>query len=108
MNMVVSNEVIEDLIDQNEMLLIYFGSSTCGVCTDLKPKVKDMMKKYPKIHSIQVDVEKSIKLSAGYNMFTIPGIILFIEGKEVIREARHIGIQDLEKRISRYYNLLFG
>lgn len=107
MNVVDSNKEIEKLIDQHDILLIYFANEACGVCIDLRAKVKEMMKKYPKIHSVQVDVTKSIKLSADYNIFTTPAIILFIEGKEVIREARHIGIQDLDKRISRYYNLLF-
>lgn len=107
MDIVNSNKIIRDLIDENEMLLIYFGSSTCGVCTDLKPKVKEVIKKYPKVESVQVDVEKSIKISADYNIFTIPAILVFIEGKEVIREARYIGIQDIDSRISRYYDLLF-
>ncbi len=39
--------------------------------------------------------------------FTIPGILLFVEGKESIREARHISVQDIDNRISRYCSLLF-
>lgn len=108
MDIIDSSEVIKDLIDENEMLLVYFGSNNCGVCSDLKPKVESILEKYPKIQSVQVDVEKSVKLSADYNVFTIPVIVLFIEGKEAIREARHIGLGDLDGKISRYYDLLFG
>lgn len=102
-----SKELIEESIISNDMVLIYFGSKTCGVCVDMKPKVEEMLKEYPKIQSIYVDVEKSHKIAVSYNFFTIPGIIVFVEGKETIREARNISILDLNNRISRYYNLLF-
>lgn len=102
-----SNESLNELIKEKDMLLVYFGNNTCGVCTDLKPKLVDILKKYPKIHSVQVNVEDSIKLSASYDVFTIPVIILFIEGKEVIREARHIGVEDIDDKIARYYELFF-
>ncbi len=101
-------ELIEQLTNTNDMVLVYFGSKTCGVCTDMKPKVEKILKDYPKIKSIYVDVEKSHKIAVSYNIFTIPAIIVFVEGKETIREARHISIQDINNRISRYYDLLFA
>ncbi|MBU5675409.1 thioredoxin family protein [Alkaliphilus sp. MSJ-5] len=107
MNIVDSNEVIKKLINSNKMVLVYFGSKTCGVCSAMKPKVDEVLKIYPKIKSIQVDVEKSMQLSATYDIFTIPAILVFIEGKETIREARYISMQDIEGKISRYYDLIF-
>lgn len=107
MNMVDSNEVLEKLIEDNEMVLVYFGSENCGVCRAMKPKVEEILKNYPKIKSVQVDVEKSLEVSALYNIFTIPGILLCIKGKETIREARNISIIDLNNKISRYYKLFF-
>jgi thioredoxin-like negative regulator of GroEL len=107
MNIVNSNEAIEELINNNQIVLVYFGSNTCNVCTALKPKVEELIKDYPQIKSAQVDVEKSLTVSAAYNIFTIPVILVFIEGKEIIREARHISMQDISRKIERYYNMLF-
>jgi thioredoxin-like negative regulator of GroEL len=105
--MVDSNEVLEKLIEDNEMVLVYFGSENCGVCSAMKPKLEEILKNYPKVKSVQVDVEKLLEVSALYNIFTIPGILLFIEGKETIREARNVSIIDLNNKISRYYKLFF-
>jgi len=99
--------MIEELINKNDMVLVYFGSKTCGVCIAMKPKVEEILKKYGEIKSIQVDVEKSLELSAAYNIFTIPAILVFVEGKETIREARYISMQDIEGKISRYYDFIF-
>ncbi len=107
MDIINSKELIEKTIDGNEMVLLYFGTNSCGVCIDMKPKVEKILKKYPKIKAFQVDVEDSIKIATSYNIFTIPAILLFIQGKETVREARHISIPDIDNKIDRYYALLF-
>ncbi|MCM0650692.1 thioredoxin family protein [Clostridium swellfunianum] len=107
MIMMNSSESIEELISNNEVALVYFGSVGCNVCNVMKPKVEELLKAYPKIKSAQVDIENSIELSGFYNIFTIPAILVYIEGKEIIREARHISIQELNSKIERYYNMLF-
>lgn len=107
MNKFNSSEEIESLIKENQMVLLYFGSESCNVCTAMKPKVEEILKNYPEIKSAEVDIEKSLMLSTSYNIFTIPVILIFIEGKEILREARYISIQDINNKIERYYEMLF-
>lgn len=106
-NTVDTNETLEKLIKENEMVLAYFGSKSCSVCNVMKPKLEKILKSYPKIKSFEVNVQKSQKTAAAYNVFTIPAILVFIDGKETIREARYISIQEINNKISRYYNLLY-
>lgn len=101
-------EEINELKNRHDMLLIYFGSVYCGVCNAMKPKLEKILEKYPKIKSVEVEAEKDPELSALYNVFTIPVIILYIKGKETIREARIISLDNLELKISRYYDLLYS
>lgn len=107
MEILNSNEDIKELINNNEMALVYFGSNNCNVCVAMKPKIEELLKGFPKIRSAQVDIEKSLEVSATYNIFTIPVILLFVEGKETIREARYISMQDINSKIERYYNMIF-
>lgn len=107
MELIDSNKMIQELIDKNEMLLIYFGSNNCNVCVALKPKLEKLFKNYEKIKIINVDVEKSVDISAQHSIFTIPAVLVFINGKEIIREARFISIGDLSDKVSRYYGMLF-
>lgn len=102
-----SKENIDKSILENEMNLIYFGANTCGVCVDMKPKVQDLLDRYSKINGIEVDAHGSRKLSAEFNIFTVPVIVVYAEGKEVIREARHISMLDIEERVKRYYDMMF-
>lgn len=107
MDIIDSVEEIEQVIGNNEIVLVYFGNNLWGVCKDLKPKVLAMLKDYPEIKTIYVDGEKSHNTAVHYNIFTFPGIIVYVAGKESIREAKHISIGDIHSRIDRYYNLLF-
>jgi thioredoxin-like negative regulator of GroEL len=107
MDYIKLNEELENIKEKNSMAIVYFGSKMCGVCTALKPKIEEMLKSYPNIKSVQVDADISPEMAAANNIFTIPGILLFIDGKEAIREARFISVPDIENKISRYYEMYF-
>ena len=100
-------ESIEEVVKDNQMVLVYFGSESCSVCVDLKPKIIELLNKYPNIKRVYIDMTKSHNIGVSYDFFTIPGLLLFVEGKETLREARHISIEDLEAKVSRYYNMVF-
>lgn len=107
MDYIKSNEEFKNMIEKKSMVIVYFGSEMCGVCSALKPKIEEMLEKYPKIKSVQVDVDISPEMAAANNIFTIPGILFFIDNKEAIREARFISVPDIESKISRYYHMYF-
>ena len=107
MNIVESYEKAQDLINKNGIVLMYFRDKNCGVCNIIKPKLEETLNKYPKVNSLEINVGISPKLAATFNIFTIPAILVFIERKETIREARYINILDIDSKLSRYYQMLF-
>jgi thiol-disulfide isomerase/thioredoxin len=98
---------IDEFINGNTMAMIYFTSKGCNVCVGLLPKIEEMLIKFPKIEIRKIAVDKFTEAAGQYSIFTLPGILLYIEGKEIIREARFISVQMLETNIDRYYNILF-
>ncbi len=54
MELINSNELLDNLIENEEMLLVYFGNETCSICVDMKPKVMEILNKYPKIKAVEV------------------------------------------------------
>jgi len=93
---------------KDQAVLLYFTSTECNVCKVLLPKVEQMIKnEFPEftIHKINADDNRS--LAASFEIFTIPVILIYFEGKEFYRKARNISIIELEREISRPYHLLF-
>lgn len=108
MDKINTQESAKRLVSENEMALLYLGSQTCGVCRDMLPKVEKLLTEYPKLKGAYVEVGDVPELAAAFSVFTIPALLIYAEGKEVIREARHISLLDIAQRVDRYYGLLFG
>lgn len=107
MKQINSIDEMKTLKEENEMLLVYFGGTICSVCQDMRPKVETMIKNYPLIKAVKVEIQESPELSAGNGIFTTPAVILFIQGKETIRDAGIISLIILEEKIARYYKLFY-
>jgi thioredoxin 1 len=75
---------IQEVINNNEAVLIYFSSESCNVCKVLKPKVAELIKSdFSKMKLFYVDIEKSPLISGQYRIFTIPTILVFFRGKRI-------------------------
>ncbi len=98
----------EPFVKEHMMALVYFSADYCNVCKTLKPQIGKMVKeKYPNVKMAYIDVEKNKEISSQLTVFSIPTIILFIDGKESARFSRNFGMKQLEEKISRYYSLIF-
>lgn len=98
----------EESIKNNDIVLFYFSAERCTVCKALKPKIEEMAAHFPEMKLNYVDVEQHKEFAGTFNIFTIPVILVFIQGKETIRESRNISVAMLEDKIQRYYHLLFN
>ena len=98
---------MDEFIKNNTMSMIYFSSEGCSVCGVLLPKIEELLIKFPKIKISKIKVDKFTEAAGQYSIFTLPAILVYIEGKEIIREARFISVEMLEGNIERYYDMLF-
>lgn len=100
-------DTIKETIAGNRMVLVYLGSVGCGVCNVIKPQVEKLLLNFPMIISTDVDMEKYPEASAAYSVFTMPAVLVYIDGREVVREARYINLQELSSKLERYYGMIF-
>ena len=98
---------VEEVIENNKMSIIYFTGSACGACEVIKEKLESILNEFPKIECREVNGEKHIDLAAKYGIFSLPIMILFIEGNEFLRVGRNVNLLELEGSIRRYYEMLF-
>ena len=65
-----------------------------------------MIKEFPNLEARYIDLDKLPEAAGKFSIFTIPGILVFIKGKETIRKARYVSIDELHGEIKRYSDLL--
>jgi len=94
---------------QKEALLLYITAPGCSVCKALKPKIKELFtKEFPKIALFEADITDIPELKGEFNIFSIPTILLFFDGKEFAREGRNVSLALFSQKVAKIYELYYS
>jgi thioredoxin 1 len=106
MKKVFQIDELEQLVQNNPMVLAYFSGENCSVCLALKPKIEHLLhSQYPEIKLVEIPVEHSPQLVGRFSVFTVPVVMVWIDGLECIREVRSISIKELSQRLDKLLSL---
>jgi thioredoxin 1 len=110
MNQTIRNTTqLQELISAKKGLLVYFYNSMCAPCLMLRPKVELLMESsFPLMELTFINAMLYPELPAEFEIFTSPSMVVFFEGKEVIREGKYVSIDAMKEKIERYYEMVFG
>jgi thioredoxin-like negative regulator of GroEL len=96
----------QNILAEKQGVMLYFYNDRCAPCISLRPKVIKLIEsQFPKIELVFVNSEENTLVSAHYNVFSNPTIILFIEGREYFRHSKYISEHQLAGQIGRLYKL---
>ncbi|MCD6374300.1 MAG: thioredoxin family protein [Caldisericaceae bacterium] len=96
----------QDLLQQHLITVGYFSTESCNVCKVLRPQVRQICQKFNDVHFEYVDIEKAPELRGQYLVFSVPTIIIFVDGREHKRLNRYMSLQDFEAELSRLIEIL--
>ena len=97
-----SMKALKEQFNRHPLCLLYFGSESCSVCHDVKPKVESMLSRYPQTAGFSCSTERFPEIAGQLVIFTVPAVLLFHENREIFRTARMIDFQGLEAMIQKY------
>jgi thiol-disulfide isomerase/thioredoxin len=96
---------VDPFIEENTFSFIYVSRTNCSVCYALLPQVKEVLSQFPNIQLGFVNADELEEIAGRLSIFTVPALLFFVEGKEVIREARFVQIEALREKIGRIYEM---
>ena len=101
-------ENLQEIINNNDAVMVYFSGENCGVCKVLQPKIKTLFDtEFSKIKQVYISADKYTQTAAQYNVLSIPTVIVYFDSKEFIRESRHISLTHISAQIQRVYEIFF-
>lgn len=100
-------EEIDSFISEHTAVFLYISQPDCSVCHALLPKVEHMLTRYPNIKSAHIDATEIPQVAEKFMVFTVPVLLFFLEGKEVLRRARIVSMDELEYEVEKIYHLFF-
>ncbi|MFA1820912.1 thioredoxin family protein [Virgibacillus oceani] len=99
---------VDRFIAENQLTFLYISRNNCSVCHSLLPQVKELMNTFPEIklgHILADDVEE---IAGRFSVFTVPVLLLFVDGKEYVREARIVHMDLFADKMQRIYENVIG
>ncbi len=107
--MIQEPQELMEIIKTEPAVLIYFSHAACNVCKVLKPKIKSLLEEdFDQIKMVYVDTVLHPEIPAQMSIFTVPTIVVFLEGKVYFKWSRNISIQQIKRELGRPYQMLFS
>ncbi len=88
--------------------LVYFSHHQCNVCKVLRPKVRDLIaNNFPEMMLYYVNTMEHPDMAGQFSVFSVPTILVFFEGREYIRESRHVNLSTFRERLEKLYRIYY-
>lgn len=98
---------LKEIIDTQVGVLLYFSGENCNVCHALRPKfAKVFEENFPQLQQVYLDAHKYPDISAHFQVFSVPTMIVYMDGREFAREGRNVSLHQLTKKLIRPYNMM--
>lgn len=79
--------------------IVQYGSDTCQPCGALETKLGAWVKEHEGIDYSYVSVELEPAKAAQQSVFTVPAIVVYMDGKELMRRAGYFNIDELLEQV---------
>jgi thiol-disulfide isomerase/thioredoxin len=100
-----SIDEINQFINSHLLAFLYISKTNCSVCHALLPKIKEVMADFPTIQLGFINADQVQDVAGYLSIFTAPVLILYVDGKEVLREARFVHIEAFREKVEKIYRL---
>ncbi|MBT3168464.1 MAG: thioredoxin family protein [Candidatus Cloacimonetes bacterium] len=93
-------------IKQEKFSFVYLTTKTCNVCKILQPKLRKLANEFDDATFHKIYLEEFPEATGDFMAFAVPTFVVYVEGREVLRTARHISIDNVREKLSRLYGML--
>jgi thioredoxin-like negative regulator of GroEL len=102
-------EELQEMIRTEKGVMLYFSGENCNVCHALRPKFKEAFDThFPELKQIYLDAHENADISAHFQVFSVPTMIVFLDGNEFAREGRNVSLHQLVSQLKRPYSIMMG
>ena len=100
-------ETIEKRLQSELAIALYFSAPTCNVCHALKPKLLTAFDtNFSALKVISIDISETPEIASHFGVFSIPTLLVYLDGKEFLRKSRHMSVEQVVAEIKRPYDIM--
>lgn len=103
MNILTTYEEIDQVI-QKEFVMILAKSHTCTACKTIYDVLQYNVENLDQVEIYTVFIDDMDKFRGDHLIFSVPTVLIFSEGKELLRESRYINYAKISRLIEMFSN----
>ncbi|MEW6291919.1 MAG: thioredoxin [Pseudomonadota bacterium] len=101
----LTSDNFKDVINNNDIVIVDFWAEWCGPCRSFAPTFEAASEKYPEIAFCKVNTEEEREMAAGFNIRSIPTLMVFREQVILYAEAGALPASALDQLIEQVKGL---
>lgn len=94
---------IEKVINKN-LVMVIAKTHSCSSCQTIANMLETNLANYHEIETYSIYVDDIDKFRGEYLIFSVPTVIIFSEGKELLRESRYMNYAKMDRLIEMFNN----
>ena len=92
----------EMVIDSGAPFLLLFRSPGCVTCKKISPCLDMLSQGYPQIRFGRIEISTNAVVPSGYDVFSIPSLVVFRDGVELTRLTGQLDEAKLGKEAAKF------
>lgn len=82
MELIITNENFDQILNSDPVVMVDFGATWCGPCKQLAPVVEEIAKEYEGRAAVcKADVEECDEITARFRIRNVPTVLFFKNGE---------------------------
>ena len=94
-------------LKKEKFSFIYITTKDCNVCKVLQPKLRELAKSYKGCTFNLIKLDEHNDAAGFFMALSVPTFLVYTEGRELIRTARHLNIDEIRTKLNRYHQMIF-
>ncbi len=103
MNVLDNYKDIEKIISK-DLVMIIAKTHTCSSCNTIYGMLETNLKQFNNIEIYDIFVDDIDRFRGEYLIFSVPTILIFSNGKEMLRESRYFNYSKIDRLIEMFNN----
>jgi predicted thioredoxin/glutaredoxin len=100
-------EIIKNMDDlntiiQKDLVMVIAKSHTCSICNTILGTMEHNIPNLDQIEIYNVYIDDVEEFRGQHTIFSVPTVLIFSEGKELLRESRYINYSKIQRLIEIY------
>ncbi len=99
---IIENYKDVDKIINKDLVMVIAKTHTCSSCQTIASMLENNLKHYYQIEIYSIYVDDIDKFRGEFLIFSVPTVLIFNKGKEILRESRYMNYAKIDRLIEMF------